>query len=168
MTEWNVRLQFGDVRIPEPVDRTLDELLGLLETFGPVATLEPDRLSLYLSVEGRSPQPALKSAQAAAQNAMRRTEITSGRTPVGVEIYTDEELDRRNGEPMYPEVVGVAEIAGMLSVSKQRVSELARSRRFPDPLYELAGGPIWIRGAIEAFVKTWERKPGRPRKAAAG
>ncbi len=44
-----------------------------------------------------------------------------------------EELDRRIQESNAPELVGVAELASLLSVSRQRASELARSRGFPAP-----------------------------------
>jgi hypothetical protein len=166
MTDWNVRLQFDGVEIPDPVDDTLDALFELLAPQVPVATVEPGRLSLYLTVGAPSPEPALRAARSVARESMKHSGITNHRNPIGVEIYTNEELDRLNREPNFPDVVGVAEAAAMLGVSKQRVSELARSKRFPRPLYELAAGPIWVKGAIEAFVEKWERKPGRPRKAA--
>ena len=61
-------------------------------------------------------------------------------------------------------LVGVAEIAVMLGVSRQRVDQLASSYDdFPQPEVELAGGRVWSRSAIETWMALHhERKPGRP------
>jgi len=32
---------------------------------------------------------------------------------------------------------------------------------------ELRAGKLWLKDAIEAFGRRWDRKPGRPRAAAA-
>jgi len=167
MTVWNVRLQFDEVEVREPVDDTLDALFDLLEPQGPVATVSPGRLSIYLTVDETSPERALRSVRTLARTAMESTGIRSQPVPVGIEMHTEGELERLLWEPNYPDLVGVAEAAEILGVTKQRVSELARSRRFPKPLYDLAAGPIWVKATIEAFAERWERKPGRPRKAAA-
>ncbi|HEY5013940.1 MAG TPA: helix-turn-helix domain-containing protein [Acidimicrobiia bacterium] len=55
------------------------------------------------------------------------------------------------------ELVGQAEIANMLGVTKQRVHQLARTEGFPAPTAELAAGRIWRRKDIEA----WARRNGR-------
>jgi predicted DNA-binding transcriptional regulator AlpA len=59
-------------------------------------------------------------------------------------------------------LVGVAEIAEMLGVSKQRVVQLAQSYSdFPGPEAELGSGRIWARSAIETWLATHpERKSG--------
>ena len=54
-------------------------------------------------------------------------------------------------------LVGVAEIAVMLGVSRQRISQLADAEGFPEPLASLAAGPVWERSAIEA----WANSTGR-------
>jgi predicted DNA-binding transcriptional regulator AlpA len=167
MSEWNVRLQFDEVQIPEPFNDTADALFARLDALAPVATFEPGRISLFVTMEASSPEAALRSARKAVGDATKEVGIRLRGIPVGIEMYTEEELDRLNETPNYPEVVGVAEVAALLGVSKQRVSELARSRTFPRPLYELAAGPIWVKPTIQAFVEKWERKPGRPRKVAA-
>ncbi len=65
--------------------------------------------------------------------------------------------------PGLPEVLGVAEVAKQLDVTKQRVAELARTHRlFPPPLAELASGPVWTAWQIGSFQRSWARKPGRP------
>jgi predicted DNA-binding transcriptional regulator AlpA len=56
------------------------------------------------------------------------------------------------------ELVGVAEIARMLGVSRQRVDQMARNDpEFPQPIAELTAGRIWRLQDIER----WARKTGR-------
>ncbi len=59
--------------------------------------------------------------------------------------------------PMARNLVGVAEIAEMLGVTRQRVHQLAKTPGFPAPLAELSAGAIWDR----ADVERWARKTGR-------
>ena len=55
-------------------------------------------------------------------------------------------------------LVGVAEIALMLGVSRQRVDAIARTHPdFPKPQAELTAGRVWLRAEIE----TWAREAGR-------
>ncbi len=71
--------------------------------------------------------------------------------------------DQPDDLPGLPEVLGVAEVAKRLDVSKQRAAELARTHRlFPSPLAELASGPVWTAWQIGSFQRSWTRKPGRP------
>jgi prophage regulatory protein len=62
-------------------------------------------------------------------------------------------------------LVGVAEVARMLDVSKQRVSQLARDYEdFPSAEVELASGRVWKRSSIESWIRKHPaRRPGRPR-----
>jgi prophage regulatory protein len=61
-------------------------------------------------------------------------------------------------------LVGLAEIAAMLGVTRQRAGQLARDYDdFPKPVAELASGRIWERAAVEAWAKKHPlRRPGRP------
>lgn len=56
------------------------------------------------------------------------------------------------------DLVGVAEIAGMLGVTRQRINAIVATHDdFPEPVAELSAGRIWLRKDIE----TWARKTGR-------
>jgi hypothetical protein len=56
------------------------------------------------------------------------------------------------------DLVGAAEIAEMLELTKQRVNQLATSDpKFPKPVAELTAGRIWKRADIEK----WARSTGR-------
>ena len=55
-------------------------------------------------------------------------------------------------------LVGSAEIAGMLAVSRQYVDRLSREdATFPDPEVVLASGRVWSRHAIEKWAKATGR-----------
>ncbi|HET7234974.1 MAG TPA: hypothetical protein VFK59_00915 [Actinomycetota bacterium] len=73
--------------------------------------------------------------------------------------YWDLELAR---EP--DRYLGVTEIAELLGVSRQRVMQLRQRADFPEPVAELAAGPVWRMFNLQRFIEEWPRKPGRPRK----
>ena len=55
-------------------------------------------------------------------------------------------------------LVGVAEIAELLGISRQRVDAIVKTHAdFPRPEVELAAGRIWKREDVER----WARKTGR-------
>lgn len=63
------------------------------------------------------------------------------------------------------EVVGLAEIAEMLEVTKRTVQRYAERADFPTPLGRLAGGRVWRRADVEAWAKEHLPLPtGRPPK----
>jgi hypothetical protein len=81
------------------------------------------------------------------------------------EAVRQDVLEAANARPTLPELVSVPEAAELLGVSQQRVRELAATHAgFPEPMYELRTGKLWLRDSIDAFERRWERKPGRPRK----
>jgi hypothetical protein len=66
---------------------------------------------------------------------------------------------------MNQELAGVTEVATTLSVSKQRVTQLAESPGFPPPVAELASGRIWDLRAIRLWAQANPtRRNGRPRR----
>ncbi|MDX6584615.1 MAG: prophage regulatory protein [Solirubrobacterales bacterium] len=57
-------------------------------------------------------------------------------------------------------LVGVAEIAEMLSVSRQRVNRIVQTDAdFPAPEAELSAGRIWQRSQVEAWARRHRRWP---------
>ncbi|MFD9944126.1 hypothetical protein ACFWYW_26095 [Nonomuraea sp. NPDC059023] len=65
------------------------------------------------------------------------------------------------------QLVGYAEIASLLQVSRQRVRELAETRAdFPAPIARLAMGPVFTLRSVQDFLDRWDRRRvGRPKKA---
>jgi len=60
----------------------------------------------------------------------------------------------------FPKLAGLAEIAGLAGVSRQRASQLAAHPDFPEPVQRLAMGPVWREADVQKFLAT-PRKPGR-------
>jgi len=81
---------------------------------------------------------------------------------VRLELLTVAEQEAELARPVIPELVGVAEVADIIGVSRQRASKLAQQRNFPDPIARLASGPVWTRPSLNHFLDEWTRKPGRP------
>lgn len=79
-----------------------------------------------------------------------------------VEITTERylELDLAREPETF---AGLHEVAELLGVSKQRVSELRRRADFPAPVAVLAAGPVWAVSSLDRFLAGWHRQPGRPR-----
>jgi hypothetical protein len=73
-----------------------------------------------------------------------------------------DDFEAELSSPLLPDLVGIAEIASILRVSRQRASELARSKNFPRPLVNLAAGPVWLASSVDRFAKGWARKPRPP------
>lgn len=61
------------------------------------------------------------------------------------------------GDAPVPDLVGTAEIAELLDVSRQRVHQLVTRPDFPKPIAKLAAGMIWER----LDVQRWARETGR-------
>ena len=59
-------------------------------------------------------------------------------------------------------VVGLAEIAETLGVSKRTASRYAARADFPRPAAVLAMGPIWLVDEVEAWAATTPIALGRP------
>lgn len=54
-------------------------------------------------------------------------------------------------------LMGIAEIADLLGVSRTRVHQLRKESALPDPYDSLAMGPVWLREDVER----WARETGR-------
>ncbi len=59
------------------------------------------------------------------------------------------------------DLVGVAEIAELLGVTRQRVHQLTQAPDFPAPVAELSAGRIYNRDEVEAWARRTGRLPER-------
>jgi hypothetical protein len=68
---------------------------------------------------------------------------------------------RRSRRPRL-ELVGVHEAAELLGISKAALADRRRSTRFrtkpefPEPIVELACGPIWLKRDVEEYRRRWD------------
>jgi hypothetical protein len=164
MKTWQVSLDYtanlGDS------EETLDRLCDLSEDlaqFGAAVGLTDGALSLTLSMQGDHPVSVLADADSIVRQSAKKCGLPElddlGEAHANAWERAEAELDK----PTLPDLVSSVEAAEILGVSRQRVSELRRRKDFPEPVYELRTGPLWIRAGIERFNERWDRKPGRPR-----
>jgi predicted DNA-binding transcriptional regulator AlpA len=52
----------------------------------------------------------------------------------------------------FPELMGAAEAARELGVTRQRVNQLAQTEAFPKPVAVLDAGRIWLAADIRAWM----------------
>jgi hypothetical protein len=165
MEQWSVATEVGLAEPRDPAD-WMDEVYEALDALGAEGSAVAGSeltASVRLFVSARHPWEAMRRAErdlvipALEKAGLHVERILSG------EATADEEFTRRLELPTLPELVGIAEVAAMLAVSRQRASELASQRNFPTPVVKLAAGPIWTAPMIRAFVESWARRPGRPR-----
>jgi hypothetical protein len=60
----------------------------------------------------------------------------------------------------FPRLAGLAEVAGLAGVSRQRAGQYAARPDFPEPVQRLAMGPVWLEADVVKFIGT-PRKAGR-------
>jgi predicted DNA-binding transcriptional regulator AlpA len=59
-------------------------------------------------------------------------------------------------------LLGLAEVADVLGVSKRTASRYAARTDFPKPLAQLAMGPIWLAEDVESWSGRMPVQRGRP------
>lgn len=50
-------------------------------------------------------------------------------------------------------MMGVAEIAARLGVSRSRAAQIVRERTFPEPVARLTGMDIWLTDDVERWIR---------------
>ncbi len=169
--EWSVEVKVRHAIPKAEVVEATDDLLEVLAPYSASASASAGTMTVQLTVEAKTLVGAAAEATRAVAEAFARIRRTSQlRSILGGEVLTMEELERQLAKPPLPELIGVAELAELLDVTKQRVSYLAKGTAgFPKPFATLAAGPVWLKPTVTRFVETWERRPrGRPKKAASG
>ncbi len=76
-----------------------------------------------------------------------------------VPITADKPVNRKRRRPRSPRLGGVAEVADLLLITKSALAYRRRNHDFPEPLAELACGPIWNMDEIDAYQEQRERDP---------
>lgn len=165
MTNWQASVAFVSVH-PFTEDAAFDTIDALL-THGAAMSVERDLTggSVTLSVEAATPLDAATEASklviAAAEPHLGSVTVT------GLEVLSEDAVDAELARPLFPEVVGYAEIADMAGVSRQRARQFSNISSFPKPVIETAQGPLMGKYAVERWLETRNTSGGRPRKAIA-
>jgi predicted DNA-binding transcriptional regulator AlpA len=70
------------------------------------------------------------------------------------------------GSAVELELVGLAEVAEVLRVSRRTAARYARRSDFPEPLARLRAGPVWRKEDVLAWALSEPAaRPGKPLKA---
>lgn len=155
--EWTCTVEaVNDTYIGDVQDLS-ETVLDRLETLHGSVAFGDRRLAARFTVDARLVLQATETAQKAWNKAL------DDQLAWSIVSVSVRRADQPDDLPGLPTLLGVAEVAKRLQVTKQRAAELARTHRsFPPPLAELASGPVWTAWQIGSFQRTWTRKPGRP------
>ncbi len=159
MTTWAVTF---DALVGQPLeDDRLGDIVDELADRTAAVAGDGCRLSVTLTIEAAGVATACAAAEEALRAGLTRLEVEM----LGIEaaeILTAQEQDRRLAEPVLPRLAGVAELAAMLGVSRQRASALTSHPEAPEPVARLASGPVYVADSWRLFERNWARQPGRP------
>ena len=161
MTEWH-----GDVVVPlkECTTEQLETLTHALPGFGTIRhDTHNGQATLMMQVEASTLKQA---SEAVLRTAREATAATFGTAIASrqLRVLTSDDHLAELEHPHKQELMGYAEVAEFLDVSRQRVNELATIHaEFPAPISRLKTGPIFTRESIQRFAGRWERhRTGRP------
>lgn len=143
-------------------DNVMD-VMEVLAPHGPAVSFLLDRFTVEFEVDAGDSNKAVWNATEVIDRVLHKIGLPHYPI-VRLVAMTSEEKDLEVARPTYPAVLGIAELADRLGVSKQRASQIARSSKFPKPYAELAAGPVWLEPNVLRFIEEWDRQPGRPRK----
>jgi predicted DNA-binding transcriptional regulator AlpA len=153
--DWSIEIE---AHVTRPFDEDFaDKVIEALADHSPAVAQGRDYLTVRFDVQAANGREAFEAGMEAVRRALPDL------TPVRVVIETVDELERRLAQSNAPELLGVAELAEALGVSRQRVYELTEGQDFPAPFVHLKAGPVWQRSALARFMSSWKRRPGRPR-----
>ena len=122
---------------------------------------------LTLAVEDDSwsarPQVDADDALRAVSQALELLEVPG--PVVQVNAMTIEEAERQLASPRLPDLVGILDIQELAGLrTKQRAHQVTVLPGFPPPALATRAGRLWVRAAVERFLRQWPRRTGRPPK----
>lgn len=163
---WTAQLTYHAPRLD------LERRLEIVEALQANAAYDDDtgRLVLTFEVEGTTARQAADNAArtgGAAVSAAARGIVPA--RPTRILVMPTEEFIAETENPSPIELSGVAEIADILGVSRQRAFQLTGREDFPDAVADLASGPVFTTPSIHEFKRRWEptRRAGRPARTPA-
>jgi hypothetical protein len=159
---WHVEVAFeSPSELPKASLDRVEDLVDMLSELHAAVTLAPRRITIAAAIQAETIESAFLEGLRQSSLAISRAGLPD-LTVVSARVCSEGEMEAELNSPNLPPLVGVAEIANQLGISRQRVSELSSQHRdFPGPVAKLAAGPVWLERAVRRFVENWARKPGR-------
>lgn len=162
---WHVRVSFTAAASCDE-DAPFD-LTEALAEYAAVTSVNRDLTggTVALFIDAAAPIDAVTIASHLVIDAAAKTVGTIDVT--GLEVMSEEDFDSELDRPVFPEVVGYAEIAEIAGVSRQRARQFAELQGFPRPVIETAQGPLRSKTAVESWLENRPRRSTRKEPAAA-
>lgn len=168
---WSIRMEVAEAGAAPPDTDALFDLLEFLEPFDASVTGTPEdpddgkaRYGVRMAVDAADPTEATDRAMREFLAGVEKFELPKWPFTF-MSIVAEDELEAEVSRPNFPDLLGVSELAGLLGVTRQRASALAKGPTFPKPVATLHSGPVWTKPSVGRFVESWPRKAGRPSKA---
>lgn len=165
---WTITIDAAGTPSAAPAfDAAIDAFLTNLEAWSGAVNFDPAGARYGATFSLDEPDLDAEAAIARGCEIFHKVANVSGlpiHPIVHAQAMTYAEYDAELARPVVPELVGIAEIAVLLGVNKQRASALQTRADFPRPVAQLKAGPVWTRASLNHFADTWDRKPGRPKK----
>lgn len=148
---WQARVSYT-VEEPYTEEQAFD-LIEDLVGYGAVGGVARDLLSgsVTLTVEAPTSLDAASIASKLVIDAAANI-FGSDLDIVGLDVMSEEAVELELARPVYPEVVGYAEIADMAKVSRQAARAWADNPTFPPPVIETAQGPLRVKDAVQSWL----------------
>jgi hypothetical protein len=152
MTTWHVSVGFTaaapfDEDTPFDVTEQLEEYAAVMSV-----SRDFDAGNIALTLEAETAPHAFAKAVEVVHAALNSTSVVND--IVDVHVQSESEFSAELAKPVYPEVVGYAEIAKMANVSRQRARQFASIPAFPHPVIETAQGPLMAKSAVEHWLES--------------
>ena len=159
MTTWHVTVSLASPK-PLPEDMPFDVMADLAQQ-GAAMSVSRDMTggSVTLTVDSDSAADACLDSITLVSEAMIANHASVEVT--GVSAQTDADFEEELVAPLFPEVVGYAEIAEMAGVSRQRAHQFTRMAGFPPAVITTAQGPLMRKTAVAAWLGRRDARPGR-------
>ncbi len=163
--DWSVRIEAAHNAGQERGLQLIDQVMRSLRNYAAVSSGGPSTLAVQMTVTADSLPSAFAKGIKAFEQAVRNAGAPKTFEIVDVETETDKHFEARVDEPD-PELIGIAELANLVNVSRSRASAMAARRDFPAPYARLASGPVWIKANLSRWFEEWQRRPGVNRERA--
>ena len=157
--DWQVTLDFAGKKPIE--EETVFDLIEEYGDYAASAAISPDHTTGSLTITITAPTPT--DALSKALRLFSASKTLPGCDVTGFEVVAWADVETRNREPLFPKVVGYAEIARMAGVSRQRAYKFPQIDTFPKPVIETSQGPLYSEAAVAAWTEARTTRAGRPK-----
>lgn len=147
-TPWAVTVQ---LRAPSAPLEALATLLDALAGHAPAGSFAGDGVAVRLTVSAAGVEAATREGLARLRDASAGT-VLADAPAVGLSAVEESTEPSRFALALDGlELAGVEEVAELFELSPTQVRDLMASPRFPEPIAQLAQGPVWLRSHLERY-----------------